>query len=97
MPNRNVVANKDSVFLFHPMQHAAILNVGVVADADRINVPAQHRIHPNTGVLAQFDVADDLRGGVYIAGLGDFRCHAFVGANHAGSVQGAKDNENNTP
>ena len=55
------------------MERAAILNVGVVADANFVHVAAQDGVHPDAGVLAEDDVADELGGLVDIAGVGDLR------------------------
>ena len=39
------------------------------ADADGVHVAAHHRVHPDAGVVAQLDVADDLGGGVHVDAL----------------------------
>ena len=53
------------------------------ADADGVHVAAHHRVHPHAGVVAQLDVADDLRGGVDVDALAQPRTDAFVGTKHA--------------
>jgi hypothetical protein len=45
------------------------LNVGIVADADLVNVAAEDGVHPDAGVFAEDDVADELGGVVDLACL----------------------------
>ena len=79
----DVVADVDAVLFFHAVEDAVVLNVGVVADANLVNVAAQDRVHPDAGVFAENDVADELGGVVDVAGVGKLRSDAFVGADHA--------------
>src|SRR5437867_2396985 len=48
------------------MEHAAILHVGMRADPDGMHVAAQHRIHPDAGILAENYISDDLRRLIHI-------------------------------
>jgi len=80
--NGDIVANEDAVFSFHAVENAVVLNVGVVADADLVDVAAEDRVHPDAGVFAENDVADELGGVVDIAGVGELGSDAFVGADH---------------
>lgn len=57
MTDRDVVAERER----YPgigMQHRIVLDVGVVADDDRVIVTAQHRVPPDRGVSAEADIAD---------------------------------------
>src|SRR5208282_2871382 len=56
--------------------------VGVVADANLVNVAAEDGVHPDAGVFADDDVADELGGVVDVAGVGELGSDAFVGADH---------------
>ena len=64
------------------MQDASILNIGPLADADVIDVSADHRIEPDTAFFADDDVADDL-GALGDPGGGmNLRRGVFEGMNH---------------
>ncbi len=78
----DVVANVDSVLVFHAVEDGVVLNVGVVADADLVHVAAENGVHPDAGVLAHYDISDELGGVVDVAGFGELRSDAFVGADH---------------
>ena len=78
----DIVANVDAVLFFHAVEDAVVLNVGIVADADLVDVAAEHRVHPDAGVFAENDVADELGGVVDVAGVGELGSDAFVGADH---------------
>jgi hypothetical protein len=53
-----------------------------VADADLVDVATEDGIHPDAGVFAENDVADELGGVVDVAGVGELWGDAFVGADH---------------
>ena len=78
----NIVANVDAVLFFHAVEDAVVLNVGIVAHADLVYVAAEDGVHPDTGVLADDDVTDELGGVVDVAGFGELGSDAFVGADH---------------
>jgi hypothetical protein len=78
----DVVANVNAVLFLHAVQDAVVLNVGVVADADLVDVAAEDGVHPDAGVFAKNDVADELGGVVDVAGVGELGSDAFVGADH---------------
>jgi len=78
----DIVANVDAILFFHAVENAVVLNVGIVADSDLVNVAAEDRVHPDAGVFAKNDVADELGGVVDVAGVGELGSDAFVGADH---------------
>src|SRR5262249_51209694 len=82
VPDGHVFTKENTVLVFHSMQHAAILNVRVGADADGVYVAAHHSVHPDARVLTQHDIADDLRRLVDIAGGRDGWRNTFVGSDH---------------
>jgi hypothetical protein len=45
----------------------AVLDVGAGADANRVDVAAEDRVHPHGGALAEDHIADQLRRNVDIA------------------------------
>ncbi len=78
----DIVANVDAVLFFHAVEDAVVLNVGIVADADLVDVAAENGVHPDAGVFTENDVADELSGVVDVAGVGELGSDAFVGADH---------------
>jgi len=78
----DVVANVDAILFFHAVENGVVLNVGVMADADLVDVAAEDGVHPDAGVLAENDVADELGGVVDIGGVGELGGDAVVGADH---------------
>ncbi len=47
MPDSHILAEKDAILFFHPVQHAAILHIRMRPDPDRMYIPSKHRIHPH--------------------------------------------------
>src|SRR6266404_2686080 len=78
----DIVSNVDAILFFHAVEDAVVLNVGIVAHADLVYVAAEDGVHPDTGVLANDDVADEVGGVVDVAGFGELGSDAFVGADH---------------
>ena len=74
----------DGVDVAHAtVEDGAVLDVGVGADADGVDVTADDGVHPDAGALAEDDVADNLGGEIDIAGGGDGgRGFSSVGAEH---------------
>ena len=52
------------------------------ADADGVDVAAEDGVHPDAGLVAEDDVADDLGGGVDVAAGGDGWAYAAIRAEH---------------
>jgi hypothetical protein len=69
----------------HSVQHAAILNIAVRANADEVHIAAQHGVHPHAGVFSQHHIADQLRRLVDIAGRRHRGRVSLVGADHVSS------------
>ena len=82
MSDGHVLADKDAVLLLHTVQHAAILHVGMRAQADGMDVAAKDGVHPDAGIFAEHDVADQLRRLIDKTRLRHRRRNALVGANH---------------
>ena len=82
----DVVAEVDAVLFFHAVEDAVVLNIGVVADADLVDVAAEDGVHPDAGVFAEDDVADELGRVVDIASVGELGSNALVGADHGISI-----------
>jgi len=85
----DIVANVNAILFFHAVEGAVVLNVGVVADANLVNIAAEDSVHPDAGMFAENDVADELGGVVDVAGVGELGSDAFVGADHALSDAGS--------
>jgi len=58
------------------MQHRAVLDVAVAADADLLGIAAHDAAVPDAGVLAQFHPAHHFRVVGDPGALGQLRCHA---------------------
>src|SRR5581483_274516 len=64
------------------MEHGIVLNVGLVADADHVDIPARSYVRPDTGALANHDVSDHLSALIDVSGSGNPGHDAAIGANH---------------
>ena len=58
-PTVTVVAENERMRVAHHVQHGAVLNIRARADADEIDVAANHGAGPDARLLADDDVADD--------------------------------------
>ena len=76
----DVVAEDERVLVAHDVEDATVLNVGARANADVVDVAANHGAGPDTRVFADDHVADDDGSGVNVGGGGDLRVLAAVGA-----------------
>src|SRR5215472_3730318 len=61
MSHGDPIAHGHAVLVAHAVQHTAVLDIGVLADADGEYVAADHGVHPDARVLGDLHVADDLR------------------------------------
>ncbi len=62
------LADGDGVAVALAMEDGTVLDVGLRADADAVDVAAKDGVHPDAGPGAEGDVAEDLGGGVDVAG-----------------------------
>jgi hypothetical protein len=76
------VAEGDGVDVAHAVEDGAVLDVGVSADADAVDVAADDGIHPDAGVFTEDDIANDLGRQVDVAGGGDCGKDSLIGPNH---------------
>jgi len=76
------ISDDHRVLIALAVEDGAVLNVGVRAYADRIDVAAKDGVHPDAGVFAELDVADKLCGVIDIAACRDGRIVALPSANH---------------
>jgi hypothetical protein len=76
------VADEDGVEVALAVEDGAVLDVGAGADADAVGVATDDGVHPEGGLGAEVDVADELGGGVDVAAGGDGGEDAAVGADH---------------
>jgi hypothetical protein len=67
--DEHVVADVGGGAAASHVDHRAVLDVGAGADADRHHVSAEDAVVPDGRVLAEVDVADDLRAGGDPGGL----------------------------
>lgn len=78
----HVVANDEGMRVVVNMQHAEVLHVGSVSNADVIHIAADDGMEPGAAVFAHHDVADDDRGVFDKAGLRDGGPDALESPNH---------------
>src|SRR5262249_22988443 len=78
----DIFSEVHAVFLFHAVQDATVLHVGVRTDADLMHITAQDCVHPDAGVLAEHHVTDDLRRYIDETGCRDGGSFSFERANH---------------
>jgi hypothetical protein len=78
----DAVADEDRVEVAHAVEDGAVLDVGAGADADAVGVATDYGVHPERGLGAEMDVADELGGGVDVAAGGDGGGDAAVRADH---------------
>src|SRR5260370_5051273 len=69
--------------VLHHVQHRPVLNIGARADANPVDVAANHDTRPNARELANRDVADNHRLRVDVSRRRNLRRPAAVTANHA--------------
>src|SRR5207237_10899070 len=58
--NGYVIAQENAEFLLHAMQDAAILNIGIMSDPDRVYVATQYGVHTDAVMLAKSNISDQL-------------------------------------
>ena len=82
MAHGDVVAKVDAIFLLHAVQDAVVLNIGIVTNADLVDIAAEDGVHPDAGMFADDDVADELGGVVDVGSFGELGSDAFEGPYH---------------
>jgi hypothetical protein len=82
MADGDPVSDCDRIEVALAMQDGAVLNVGVCPDADGVDIAAKDSIHPDGGVLTEFDISENLGRDVDIAGVGYAGCLSLVLADH---------------
>jgi hypothetical protein len=88
MSDCDPVTHDDGIEIALAVENGTVLNVGVGADADGIDVAAKDSVHPHGRALAEHDVAENLRGGVDVAtGWNDGRM-ALVASEHENLCDG---------
>ena len=55
----HITANDQGRFLVSNVQGRVILNVGALADANRVDIPTYDHIEPDAGVFTNFNITDD--------------------------------------
>src|ERR1700724_1636176 len=86
MPHRDPMADVQRKQSSIAVQHRVVLNIGVVPDADAVNVAARCDIRPNAGAFPYRDVSNHLRARVDIGGRGNLRKGTAVGTKHGAIV-----------
>jgi hypothetical protein len=60
MADRYLVADGGAVRAAHHVNHRVVLDVGAAANPDGVHVAPDHDVHPDTALLTDFHVPDDL-------------------------------------
>jgi hypothetical protein len=60
MTDRYVILQNKRALIPHHMPNRAILNIRVFPDANDVHISPDDAVVPDTGVIADFDVADNL-------------------------------------
>ena len=83
MPDGDVVADDERMRVVCDMQHAEVLHVRAVPDANVVHIAANDGMKPGAALFAHDDVADDHGGLFNKAGLRDGRGDALKCPDHA--------------
>lgn len=86
--DRAEIADGDGVEVSLAVEDGAVLDVGLGADVDAVDVSAEDGVDPDAGVMAEGDVADEVGGGIDVAGVGDAGVVSAEGPEHGGSLAG---------
>ena len=71
MADGDPVADFDRIEVALAVEDGAVLDIGVGADADGVDIAAQDGVHPDRGVLAEGDIADELGGEIDVGTGGE--------------------------
>jgi cyclic pyranopterin phosphate synthase len=83
---RHLIPNQRRMGVALHMHDAAILDIRTRPNPDPIHVPSDHDVHPDTALVADLDIADDLRAVVYKRRRSDSRGACTVGPEHLGEL-----------
>ena len=82
MANRHFVTNQSRMGLPLHMHHTATLDVRPRANANAVDIAAHDDVHRDTTILAELDVADEVRAFVYKRRGSHLRETGGVGPKH---------------
>ena len=60
MGNADIVLQNQREFIFHDVHNGSVLDICVFTDANIMHITADDAVEPNAGVIANFDIADNL-------------------------------------
>ena len=86
MADGDHLTDDDRVEVTHAVEDSAVLHVGASTDADGVDVASDDGVHPDAGVFAQDDIADDLGGGVDVAAGGNDWGNSLVRPDHSSAL-----------
>src|SRR6185437_7444072 len=89
VPYRYTVADNTRILIVVHVQHAVVLNAGLVADPDIVHIASNGHSRPHAGTLANDNVADYLCADVDISRFRDARHQPAKGSNHWGAAKRA--------
>ena len=82
MPNGHLVADARGMSVAHHVDDCAVLNVRAPADGDAVDVSADHHVHPDTAVLPDRDVSNELRRFIDVRRRVHLWIHPAIGSDH---------------
>jgi len=83
VPDRHVVSDDQGMSIVGHMQHAEVLDVGPIADSNKVHIAPDHGMEPDTAGLAHHHVPDHDAGVFDETGAGNGWLDALVGTDHA--------------
>ena len=82
MTNRDFLFENRRVRSVLHVNHAVVLEVRAIADADEMNVAAHGAIAPDRSLFAEMHVADHLSAWIHVRGWVNLRVHPTKRSNH---------------
>ena len=82
MADRDTIAEHQRIRVVGHVQNAEILDVGPIADTDVMDVPANDRVEPDAGLLADDDISDHQGRFLDEGAFWDGRSDSLKGSDH---------------
>jgi hypothetical protein len=82
MTDGHIVLEYERAFVPHHMADRTILDVRMCANADNVHISAYNAVVPNTGMIADFHITDDLGAICDVNPLSQLRPFALVFMQH---------------
>src|SRR5881396_209661 len=83
VPYRDVILENKWILGLHDVADRAVLNIGVLADANEMNVAANDAVVPDAGMVLNLNVSDDLGAFRNVNSLSQLRPFALILVQHS--------------